>query len=474
MIEFKDFVYLPEAVPISTYKEYLKQSGIYNKEAEAWFNSPLFTSEKINKIFQEQGTAQKSGRKYRIYIPFQASLDIEDSPIANRVKALLYPLGYNTLRYSEGYINDSRKNTLKVGKILNKLISLPAEGTIHPKTRREAKEVLDSFIKDPSRGLSPKDKLLIVISRHPYDVLGMSTDRHWTSCMNLGSPRIHYHGQSPTNDPEGLTSRGVGIMQDVVPFDLKHGTLVAYLIRDIDTNLERPLARVNIKPYPRLQAAPDRVDEIDPNDPLYNVSTTVYGIKSSNFRDTVKIWVDTYINAGTAVGSFIQHPGLYKDSDPTRIETFSQSEVDQLVKNIHTIPDVQRYIRNNYTQDKSLRDFCQTSIGIKLLGDVHGIYKARSFNDIELRADKNSLYITNLAFAAVHFTKDVNMSLKFEACMFYKCAIMLNPNIIPAFIRCTFNNCSFIIPPQFGWKAIEMYDIIQSNNKCEQNKLMRS
>ena len=33
------------------------------------------------------------------------------------------------------------------------------------------------------------DDLLVVISRHPYDIAGSDTDRNWTNCMTIGSEK---------------------------------------------------------------------------------------------------------------------------------------------------------------------------------------------------------------------------------------------------------------------------------------------
>lgn len=77
------------------------------------------------------------------------------------------------------------------------------------------------------RKVTKRKRLNIIISRHPYDIAGMSTGRGWTSCMNL------------TN----------GMYRKYVMSSLMNGALIAYLCDANDTNIKSPLGRVLIKPY---------------------------------------------------------------------------------------------------------------------------------------------------------------------------------------------------------------------------------
>jgi hypothetical protein len=76
----------------------------------------------------------------------------------------------------------------------------------------------------------------MVISKSAYDLAGMSTDRRWRSCMNLRD----------------------GINRHFVPVDIKHGTLVSYLVNPTDKNIEKPMGRILIKPYVEI----DNQDEV--------------------------------------------------------------------------------------------------------------------------------------------------------------------------------------------------------------------
>lgn len=95
------------------------------------------------------------------------------------------------------------------------------------------KDLLDFFNADPVRlgknivNAINSNNLWVVISNHAYDIAGMSTNRDWTSCMNVltGDNKVY------------------------VKHDIQYGTLVAYIIDKSDTNIERPYGRVLIKPY---------------------------------------------------------------------------------------------------------------------------------------------------------------------------------------------------------------------------------
>lgn len=97
------------------------------------------------------------------------------------------------------------------------------------KALKDNKELKDEFASDPIRLTSNLDakKMMIVLSNHAYDIAGMSTDRKWTSCMNIIS----------------------GSNSHWIKEDIKWGTIVAYLIEESDKNINNPLGRILIKPY---------------------------------------------------------------------------------------------------------------------------------------------------------------------------------------------------------------------------------
>lgn len=82
---------------------------------------------------------------------------------------------------------------------------------------------------DQRLGTSQKENIecSICITHNPYDIAGMSTDREWTSCMELD----------------------VGDFKDTPLKQVQYGGMCAYLIKSDDKNIEKPLARIAIKRF---------------------------------------------------------------------------------------------------------------------------------------------------------------------------------------------------------------------------------
>jgi hypothetical protein len=71
---------------------------------------------------------------------------------------------------------------------------------------------LKIFVEDPLRAATEQPRYLAVLSRHPYDIAGMSTGRSWTSCTNLSS----------------------GVMKKHIPNYIKYGFLVLYMLDTVE------------------------------------------------------------------------------------------------------------------------------------------------------------------------------------------------------------------------------------------------
>ena len=105
------------------------------------------------------------------------------------------------------------------------------------------KDLLDAYALNlPPKSMLTDGKgvnLSIVVSRDPYDIIGMSTDRRWSSCMRLPND----------NDPDDYG----GQCFDHLQHDIRLGTLVAYLIESTDKNIDKPYARIAIKPHHNIE-----------------------------------------------------------------------------------------------------------------------------------------------------------------------------------------------------------------------------
>lgn len=170
--------------------------------------------------------------------------------------------GYKIKDYKSGLATDSHGRDMKIGRVLEK-------------TKAEDK-VKQAFANDPSRAASTKEgNLKVVISKHPHDVAGMSTDRGWTSCMNMDDgSNAHY-----------------------LKADVKNGTHAAYLVNKDDNDIKKPLARIALKPY----------HSSDGDHTVLRPEESGYGTGDSAFHHTVKQFAEKHYPT--------KHAAYYKDKD---------------------------------------------------------------------------------------------------------------------------------------------------------------
>lgn len=165
----------------------------------------------------QQWSGDKNHSATRLYFDLPASQAV--TPPNPRVADKLQQLGFEVVDYTRGLARKKAGNQspTKIGKILN---------TAAGKGDNEASTILKQFQNDPKRSAT-RAEYIGVVSRHPYDVAGMSTDRGWTSCQDLTR----------------------GSQCEYVPRDIKAGTIVAYMITKDDKNIENPVGRILLKPY---------------------------------------------------------------------------------------------------------------------------------------------------------------------------------------------------------------------------------
>lgn len=216
----------------------------------------------------------KHDRKgYRVYLPMQSDPDQQSKEKSNtqlQIEQFLRDNGFQMLDYVKGIVyNVEKKQNIKIGKVLNKL---------------KRSDLLNAFNVDKTRE-AKQSKYVAVISRHPYDIAGQSTDRGWKSCMNLHD----------------------GINRHYVPLDIREGTLVAYVTRSDDLDLKNPTGRVSIKPF---------VDILGKPQIYFGIEEQVYGTNVPGFIQAVTSWVNEVNRAHeldeVAIMKF--NPELYRDS----------------------------------------------------------------------------------------------------------------------------------------------------------------
>jgi hypothetical protein len=316
VINFKKFFLYSEAIRLKHAKKHKlsrKKSGAYRG--------------KLNDIFNG-----KDRLIFDIDIKRSQLLDV-DYPIVHEINKFLYrnyqDVHIKTMRdyiFGVVYKNSDveNKQPMKIGRLLQKKID----------SDKDAAGLLNSFKIDPMRSTKPAD-YKVVVSRHPYDIAGASTDRNWTSCMRLNTGGVNY----PNSDSSA------GSNSHYVKKDISHGSIVAYLVTSDDKHpngkiaIKRPLSRILMKPH----------DEMSGNSVAYSIGKT-YGAPCEEFRSFIKDWLTNDVNADVKGKKMHLRSGLYSDGDePVNFEKSDYSE--------SVASEIFYDLLGNQTEDKDLGFF---------------------------------------------------------------------------------------------------------------------
>lgn len=247
---------------------------------------------------------------YRVYIPIQEKFrpdNPQKSPTQIKIEQELSKNNYEIVDYVKGLARPigAEKNPVKLGKLL---ISFKRQ------------DLVNEFNVDKSRE-GTKSTYMVVISRHPYDIAGMSTDRGWTSCMNLNT----------------------GINKHYVPLDIKAGSVVAYVTRSDDFDLKNPSGRLLIKPF---------IDIVGKQVIYFGIESSVYGTAVPGFAEAVQSWVGEVNDAHELEEVVIlkMNPKLYNDSELSRevhikgksITPEIKDQIERVRKNPFDILDIEK------------------------------------------------------------------------------------------------------------------------------------
>jgi hypothetical protein len=219
---------------------------------------------------------------YRIYLPLTGSTNHNKVIVPESIVSAVQSQGYYIDNYIAGIAikNEDSKRVVKIGKLLKE---------------KSVKRVYDT---DPQRSATKQEKAWVVISRHPYDIAGMSFDRGWNSCMNVKG----------------------GTYKEHLKADIKYGTLVAYYVKDTDKNINNPIARILIKPYINVRDVVLLLPE----------SQKTYGTAPASFFDTVsKFCLD--VNAGLPKGEYKLAMGLYADAESTTRLNYDEDDYAKIL-----------------------------------------------------------------------------------------------------------------------------------------------
>lgn len=178
--------------------------------------------------------------KDRVYIPFEGKIGGRPS---TKLRIWLKINKYVLIDYKKGLVRNSIKGSpIKIGKLLRKKNEL---------------QLLKEYENDPFRSNCKNDKFVIVLSRHPYDLLGMSYNRGWDSCFNLCTDRTRLK----------------------LLHEINRNDIIFYLCKEGDTNIQNPVGRLL---YGRN------------GENLYQLRTNVYGSYTEGFLEACNKFLEQY------------------------------------------------------------------------------------------------------------------------------------------------------------------------------------
>jgi hypothetical protein len=231
-------------------------------------------------------------------------------------------IDFNKFLEEEG----SEIRTVRIGQILQRL------------KNDELSKLFTSDEKRKAIVSTEYEDLMVVISRHPYDIAGSDTDRDWTNCMTIGTDKSNRlttlmdkleiaKNEKDKGEINKLKSKINDYKQDgmnvkYLIHEVKEGSLISYLIKSSDKNIESPLAVLNIKPYKNEK------------DIILSSSRNIYGVNRSEFKNKVDDILDKYFNKDVKGGIFTINKKIYDDNDSyvTRLDGLNEIEILKLLK----------------------------------------------------------------------------------------------------------------------------------------------
>ncbi len=234
---------------------------------------PTQYQSKYHPIFKDRTTEVTNrlnkllDNKERVYIPYSSETISETQ---DDVRVYLFDRGYKIVDYklNSAFQIGNPKRVMRISKLLT-----------------EDPELLKRFTLDDTRANSRAQKdFSIVLSSNYEDIASMSYCRDWNSCMDIES----------------------GGNKQFVANDIKQGTIVAYLIKNDDLEIDNPVGRVNIKPY---------YSSRDESEVLYVPDLEIYGNvpDEKGFIEKIKDYLKEKQEV-KLVGFYFKMGGLYSDN----------------------------------------------------------------------------------------------------------------------------------------------------------------
>lgn len=259
-------------------------------------------------------SAHAMNGEHTIYLPLKTAED-HIGEVPDDIHSHLKNHGFSIPSFHEyraGYATDKHGRMVTIGKALNRT--------------KAPEELKRKFENDPVRSQSTKETkdLMVAITHHPHHVAGMSTDRGWTSCMHMYD----------------------GCNESYLKHDIMNGTHVAYLIHKDDKEIEKPIARIALKPFHANDGS---------NHTILRPEQNTYGSQSNHFTHTVKEWSETHFPTKEGKTYHI-NDNLYDDTIRTIAPSIPKEDSHQTAKD---------FVFANFIQSETL------GVGRKIPENIH-------------------------------------------------------------------------------------------------------
>lgn len=230
-----------------------------------------------------------------VYLPFQPLNSGLDDDIRKHFDD---EHQYTIHDYQKGLlINKKNNQQIKIGKVINReeqkdlkqIEDSYKQGKISKikyekdknSTIKYYQDLRTSYEASPLRvGANNQSQYMIAISSKPEDIAAMSTNRDWTSCVNLSG----------------------GMNKESIWCELSNGGFVAYLCYSTDKNIDKPLARIHIRRFDNKKGQH-----------VAMLEDSTYGNEIQGFREEVQKWIDSK-QGRVRPGKYLRKGGWYSDT----------------------------------------------------------------------------------------------------------------------------------------------------------------
>jgi len=324
----------------SIYNSWLSRREIKAKLSE----KELAMAEKAAEKRKEGLTWGPMFQEERTYFPYKMTADPLKPP--GELRRFLDSIGYEIIDYRQGTARKKDKNQpIGIGKILSR--------ENKPALKKIFDERLQGAIKEYNQSL------LVVFSHNPEDIAASSTDRGWTSCVDLRGGAHH----------EQMFNK------------IARGGLVIYLVREDDKNIEQPLARISTRRY-----------EDNKGNFIFVGSDICYGVKDEGF---IKFANDKLSESNNITGKNFSSKS-FKDVEKGYLDVFQDKF--SMIDYISMYADSMTKEQAEYLEDMVIKSKDANAM----------LYFAKTVPNADIHLLQNAIIKTKKAKEITEFASDVN------------------------------------------------------------------